>query len=148
MSEPTRIRVFSVDDHRAPSEAPAAIINNQPDMVQVAQAANCAVKRCSKYREHHPDVTLMDLRLPDKSGIDAMIAVRAEFPRRASLCSRTFEGDVEISAPWKQGARGYMLQEHDHPRSWLRVIRQVTREKAHPLAVGGAACGTFERRTI
>src|SRR6266436_4798402 len=109
MSEATRIRVFSVDDHPLLREGLAAIINNQPDMVLVAQAAN-AQEALQQYREHQPDVTLMDLRLPDKSGIDAMIAVRAEFPEARVIMLTTFEGDVEIQRALEAGARGYMLK--------------------------------------
>src|SRR5438034_7476481 len=79
MTKGTQIRVLSVDDHPLLREGLAAIINNQPDMVLVAQASS-AQEAIQQFRKHNPDVTLMDLRLPDKSGIDAMIAVRTEFP--------------------------------------------------------------------
>lgn len=123
MSEPTRIRLLSVDDHPLLREGIAAIINNQPDMVLVAQACN-AQEAVQQFRKHQPDVTLMDLRLPDKSGIDAMIAVRAEFPEARVIILTTFEGDVEIQRALEAGARGYMLKSMP-PKELVEVIRQV-----------------------
>ena len=109
MSEATRIRVFSVDDHPLLREGLAAIINNQPDMELVAQAST-AQEALQQFRKHKPDVTLMDLRLPDKSGIDAVIAVRAEFPEARIIMLTTFEGDVDIKRALEAGARGYILK--------------------------------------
>ena len=123
MSEPARIRVFSVDDHPLLREGIAAIINNQPDMVLVAQASN-AQEAIQQFRKHQPDVTLMDLRLPDKSGIDAMIAVRAEFPEARIIMLTTFEGDVEIQRALEAGARGYLLKSMP-PKELVEMIRQV-----------------------
>jgi len=123
MSEPMRIRVFSVDDHPLLQEGLAAIINNQPDMVLIARAPN-AQEGIQLFRKHKPDVTLMDLRLPDKSGIDAMIAVRAEFPEARIIMLTTFEGDVEIQRALEAGARGYMLKSMP-PKDLVEVIRQV-----------------------
>jgi DNA-binding NarL/FixJ family response regulator len=123
MSERSRIRVFSVDDHPLLQEGLAAIINNQPDMVLVAQASN-AQEGIQQFRKHKPDVTLMDLRLPDKSGIDAMIAVRAEFPEARIIMLTTFEGDVEIHRALEAGARGYLLKSMP-PKDLVEVIRQV-----------------------
>jgi DNA-binding NarL/FixJ family response regulator len=121
--EPDRIRVFSVDDHPLLQEGLAAIINNQPDMVLVAQAST-AQEGIQQFRKHKPDVTLMDLRLPDKSGIDAMIAVRAEFPEARIIMLTTFEGDVEIQRALEAGARGYLLKSMP-PKDLVEVIRQV-----------------------
>jgi DNA-binding NarL/FixJ family response regulator len=123
MSETDRIRVFSVDDHPLLREGLAAIINNQPDMVLAAQAAN-AQEAVEKFRKHRPDVTLMDLRLPDKSGIDAMKAIRMEFPEARVIMLTTFEGDVEIQRALEAGARGYLLKNMP-PKELVEVIRQV-----------------------
>src|SRR5215510_213395 len=79
MNDQSRIRVLAVDDHPLLSEGIATMINSQKDMVLIAQASS-GTEAIQRYREHRPDVTLMDLRLPDLSGIDAMIAIRTEFP--------------------------------------------------------------------
>jgi len=123
MSETNRIRVFSVDDHPLLREGLAAIINNQADMVLVAQASN-AQEAVEKFRKQLPDVTLMDLRLPDKSGIDAMKAIRTEFPEARVIILTTFEGDVEIQRALEAGARGYLLKNMP-PKDLVEVIRQV-----------------------
>src|SRR5258705_7163838 len=95
MSKPAAIRVLSVDDHPLLREGIATLINNEQDMMLVAEASN-GRDAIQAFREHKPDVTLMDLRLPDISGIDAMIAIRAEFPEARIIMLTTFEGDVEI----------------------------------------------------
>jgi DNA-binding NarL/FixJ family response regulator len=123
MTTEAQIRVLSVDDHPLLREGLAAIINNQRDMLLVAQASN-AQEAILEYRKHLPDVTLMDLRLPDKSGIDAMIAVRAEFPEARVIMLTTFEGDVEIQRALEAGARGYLLKSMP-PKELVQVIREV-----------------------
>jgi DNA-binding NarL/FixJ family response regulator len=123
MSEESRIRVFSVDDHPLLREGLAAIINNQPDMVLVAQACS-AQEAIQLFRKHQPDVTLMDLRLPDQSGIDAMKVIREEFSEARVIMLTTFEGDVEIQRALEAGARGYLLKSMP-PKELVEVIRQV-----------------------
>ncbi|HEV7510634.1 MAG TPA: response regulator transcription factor [Candidatus Acidoferrum sp.] len=123
MNEQRRIRVFSVDDHPLLREGIAAIINNQPDMQVIGQAAN-GKDAVQEFKKHQPDVTLMDLRLPDMSGIDAMIAIRAEFPEARIILLTTFEGDVEIKRALEAGARGYLLKSMP-PKELVEVIRQV-----------------------
>src|SRR5260370_41643444 len=121
VSSQARIRVFSVDDHPLLREGIAAIINHQPDMLMVAQAAN-SHDAVEQFRKHKPDVTLMDLRLPDRSGIETMIAIRTEFPDARVIMLTTFEGDVEIKRALEEGARGYMLKSMP-PKERVEVIR-------------------------
>jgi len=123
MSEERKIRVLSVDDHPLVSEGIATVINSQPDMELVSQAVNGA-DAIQQYRAHRPDVTLMDLRLPDLSGIDAMIAIRAEFPDARIIMLTTFEGDVDIQRSLQAGARGYLLKNMP-PRELVDGIRHV-----------------------
>jgi DNA-binding NarL/FixJ family response regulator len=118
-----RIRVFTVDDHALLREGIAAVINNERDMVVVAQAA-AGREAIQRFREHRPDVTLMDLRLPDISGIDAIIAIRNDFPDARIVVLTTFEGDVEIKRALSAGARGYILKSMP-PRELVDVVRQV-----------------------
>ena len=123
MSERVRIRVFSVDDHPLLREGIAAIINNQADMTMVAQAAN-AEDAIAQFRKHKPDVTLMDLRLPDQGGIEAMIAIRTEFPDARVIMLTTFEGDVDIKRALEAGARGY-VSKAEASRQLLTAIESL-----------------------
>jgi DNA-binding NarL/FixJ family response regulator len=119
----SRIRVLSVDDHPLLREGIAAVINNQPDMSLVALATT-GTEAVQRFREHRPDVTLMDLRLPDVSGIDAMMAIRAEFPDARVMMLTSFDGDVEIDRAQRAGARGYVLKSLP-PRELAEAIRDV-----------------------
>ncbi|HKR22541.1 MAG TPA: response regulator transcription factor [Pyrinomonadaceae bacterium] len=118
-----QIRVFSVDDHPLLREGIAALVSNQSDMTLVATASTGA-EAIEMFKQHVPDVTLLDLRLPDMSGIDILIAIRTEFPEARVIILTTFEGDVEIHRALQAGARGYLLKNMP-PSELLDVIRQV-----------------------
>ena len=123
MNDQTPVRVLSVDDHPLLREGIATLLNNQPDMCVVGEASSGREAR-ERFRELHPDITLMDVRLPDMSGIDAMIAIRKEFPEARVIMVTTSEGDVEIQRALAGGARGYMLKSM-LPKDLVEAIRQV-----------------------
>jgi DNA-binding NarL/FixJ family response regulator len=117
------IRVLSIDDHPLMSEGIATLINNQPDMRLVASASS-GKEGILKHRELKPDVTLMDLRLPDLSGIDVMLAIRAESPDARIILLTMFAGDAEIQRALEEGAQGYLLKSMP-PDRMVETIRQV-----------------------
>ena len=123
MTEPARIRVLTVDDHPLLRAGLAAIIRQQPDMVLIAEAFN-GEEAVGLFRTHHPDVTLMDLRLPDMSGVEATAMIRSEFPEARIIILTTFAGDVEIRRALDAGARSYLLKS-TRSKDILRVIREV-----------------------
>lgn len=111
-----------MDDHPLLRQGIAALVEMQSDMTLVEAASGREAIRT--FREHRPDVTLMDLRLPDMNGIEAMIAIRAEFPEARVIILTTFEGDFEIQRALSEGARGYLLKSMP-PRDLIEAIRQV-----------------------
>ncbi len=123
VSETERIRVLSVDDHALVREGIAAMINDQPDMRLVAQAAS-GKEAIQSFRDHRPDIALMDVRLPDMSGIDAMLTIRSEFPDARVIIVTSSEGVAEMQRALEGGAKGYMLKSMP-PKELLELIRKV-----------------------
>ncbi|MGD0296585.1 MAG: response regulator transcription factor [Bryobacteraceae bacterium] len=123
MSTGRPIRVLSIDDHPLLSEGIATMIRGQPDM-QLVGSASTGKEGILKYHEVQPDVTLMDLRLPDVSGIDVMKAIRAEFPDARVILLTMFAGDVVIQRALEAGAQAYLLKSMSGDQM-VETIRQV-----------------------
>ena len=103
------IRILAVDDHPLLRDGIVGLIADQPDMTLVAEASN-GREAIQQFRIHHPDVTLMDLQMSEMNGIDAIIAIRAEFPDARIIVLTTYTGDVQVLRAFKAGARGYLLK--------------------------------------
>lgn len=106
---PKRIRILTVDDHPLLREGVAALVASQSDMEVVGEAAN-GLEAVKEFRKHRPDITLMDLVMPEMNGVDATIAIRSEFPDARIIVLTTYVGDVQVLRALRAGARGYLLK--------------------------------------
>jgi len=117
------IRVLTVDDHAVVRQGIAAMVTGQADMTLVGEAAN-GRDAIQQFRAHRPDVTIMDLQMPEMNGVDAMVAIRNEFPEARIIVLTTYAGDVQILRALKAGAQGYVLKNTLH-KELLDTIRAV-----------------------
>jgi DNA-binding NarL/FixJ family response regulator len=122
-SESSPIRILAVDDHALLREGIAALVAGQSDMSLVGHASN-GREAIQQYRVHRPDITLMDLQMPEMTGLDAMIAIRGEFPEARIIILTTYTGDVQVLRALKAGARAYLLKNLLH-KELLETIRAV-----------------------
>ena len=110
-NDPCPIRILCVDDHALVRDGIASLLGSQEDMRVVAEAGT-GLEALEEFRKHRPDITLMDLRMPDMNGIDAMIAILNNFPNARFIVLTTYSGDVEIVRALRAGAQAYLLKGH------------------------------------
>ena len=106
---PNLIRILTVDDHPMLREGIASLVASQSDMKLVAEAST-GLEALDQFRNHRPDLTLMDLQMPDMGGIEGMVAIRNEFPEARIIVLTTYKGDAQVVRALKAGARAYLLK--------------------------------------
>jgi DNA-binding NarL/FixJ family response regulator len=121
--DPRLIRILTVDDHPLLRKGIAALVNAESDMKLVAEASN-GKEAIEQFRLHRPDITLMDLQMPDLDGIEAISCIHGEFNNARIIVLTTYTGDVQVVRALKAGARGYVLKGHVH-RELLETVRAV-----------------------
>jgi DNA-binding NarL/FixJ family response regulator len=132
--DPSLIRILTVDDHPLLRKGIAALVNAESDMKLVAEASN-GQEAIEQFRLHRPDVTLMDLQMPDLNGIEAIDCIHREFPNARIIVLTTYTGDVQVVRALRAGARGYVLKGHVH-RELLETVRAVhAGQKRIPLEI-------------
>jgi DNA-binding NarL/FixJ family response regulator len=109
MSHDSPVRILTVDDHPLFRQGIAALIEDEPDMLLAAEAAT-GRQAIELFRQHRPDVTLMDLQMPDMTGLEAIVAIRAEFSDARIIVLTTYAGDVQVTRALQAGACGYLLK--------------------------------------
>jgi len=117
------IRILAVDDHDVVRQGIAVLISTEPDLTLVAEGVN-GRDAIEQFRTHRPDITLMDLQMPQMNGLDAIIAIRGEFPDAKIIVLTTYKGDVQILRALKAGAQGYLLKNTIH-KELIETIRAV-----------------------
>ena len=122
-TNPNLIRILTVDDHPLLREGIAALVKAETDMKIVAEASD-GEEAVQQFRRHRPDVTLMDIQMPNLNGIEAISRIRNEFPGAKIIVLSTYSGDVQVLQAIKAGARGYIVKAHVH-RELLNAIRSV-----------------------
>ena len=143
-AEAKTIRILAADDNALLRAGIAALVDLEPDMELVAQAST-GREAIEQFRRHQPDITLMDLQMPDISGIEAIIAIRGEFPDARIVVLTTYDGDVQVVRAFKAGARGFLLKGNVHT-DLLETIRAVHagRKRLSPEGAAELAMHTAE----
>ena len=143
------ILVLTVDDHALLRKGMVGLVNAESDMKVVAEAST-GLEATRQFKQHRPDITLMDLQLPDMSGIEAIIAIRQEFPEARIIVLTTYAGDAQVVRALKAGARGYLLKAevNDELLDTIRSVHAGQRWIQPELAAGLAECAVREALTV